>query len=253
MVIAAAALAGVAWVERRVPAPILDPALLRNRVFVFANVSFMMCMLALFAVSFLLPFYFEELQGYDTLRSGLLLTPLPLTLAAVAPLSGALADRVGSRWVAPLGLAIVCAGLLLLSGVTQASSIAYLILCLIVTGIGQGLFQSPNTRAIMGAAPPDELGVASGTLATFRVIGQSLSVAVAGAVFTSFGAAAAGAALAAGRETLSVEQVRALQQTFVTGLHAAFLVCAVLAAVGVVTALVRGKESGAPGPTASSS
>ena len=253
MVIAVAALAGVAWVERRVPAPILDPALLRNRVFVFANVSFMICMLALFAVSFLLPFYFEELQGYDTLRSGLLLTPLPLTLAAVAPLSGALADRVGSRWVAPLGLAIACAGLLLLSGLTQASSIAYLILCLIVTGIGQGLFQSPNTRTIMGAAPPDEQGVASGTLATFRVIGQSLSVAVAGAVFTSFGAAAAGAALAAGRETLSVEQVRALQQTFVTGLHAAFLVCAVLAAVGVVTALVRGKESGAPGPTASSS
>jgi hypothetical protein len=92
----------------------------------------------------------------------------------------------------------------------------------------------------MGAAPPDGQGVASGTLATFRVIGQSLSVVVAGAVFTSFGATAAGAALAAGRETLSVEQVRALQQTFVTGLHAAFVVCAVFAAVGVVTALVTG-------------
>jgi amino acid permease len=132
--------------------------------------------------------------------------------------------------------------LLLLSWLTQASSIAYLVLCLIVTGIGQGLFQSPNARAIMGAAPPDELGVASGILATGRVIGQSLSVAVAGAVFTSFGGAAAGAALAASRETLRVEQTRALQQTFVTGLHAAFVVCAVLAALGVVTALLRGAE-----------
>ena len=171
-------------VEQRVPAPVLDPDLLRNRVFVFANVSFMICMLALFAVSFLLPFYLEELRGFDTLRSGLLLTPLPLTLALVAPMSGALADRVGSRWLAPLGLAIACAGLLLLSGLTQASSIAYLVLCLIVTGIGQGLFQSPNARTIMGAAPPNELGVASGTLATGRVIGQSLSVAVTGAVIT---------------------------------------------------------------------
>jgi len=63
MGIAVAALAGAAWVERRVPAPVLDPALLRNRVFAFANVSFMICMLALFAVSFLLPFYLEELQG----------------------------------------------------------------------------------------------------------------------------------------------------------------------------------------------
>ncbi len=80
-------------------------------------------MLALFAVGFLLPFYFEELQGYSTLRSGLLLTPLPLTLAVVAPLSGSLADRVGSRWLAPLGLALASAGLLLLSGLAPASSV----------------------------------------------------------------------------------------------------------------------------------
>src|SRR5205807_2493404 len=243
MGIAAAALAGAAWVERRAPAPVLDPALLRNRVFVFANLSYMIDMLALFAVGFLLPFYFEELQGFDTLRSGLLLTPLSLTIGTVAPISGTLADRVGSRWIAPLGLAIVCVGLLLLSRLTQASSIAYLIGCLIVTGIGQGLFQSPNARAIMGAAPPEEQGVASGMLATGRVIGQGLSVAMAGAVFTGFGGAAAGAVLEAGRGTLSVEQARALQQTFVTGLHAAFVACAVLAAVGVVTALMRSKET----------
>jgi MFS family permease len=246
MAIGVAALAGAAWVERRVTAPILDPALLRNRVFVSANASFMMAMLALFAVGFLLPFYFEDLRGYDTLHSGLLLTPLSLTLAVVAPLSGTLADRVGSRWLSPLGLAIAGAGLLVLSGLTQNSSTGYLILGLIVTGIGQGLFQAPNTRAIMGAAPPDEQGVASGTLSTGRVIGQSLSVAVAGAIFTSFGAAAAGASLEAGRSTLNVGQMQALQQMFVAGLHAAFVVCAVLAAVGVVTALVRGKDNVAP-------
>ena len=69
---------------------------------------------------------------------------------------------------------------------------------------------------------------------------------MAGAVFTSSGGAAAGSALAAGRETLSVDHARALQQTFVTGLHAAFVVCAVLAALGVVTALLRGAEGGDP-------
>ncbi|MCI0672673.1 MAG: MFS transporter, partial [Myxococcaceae bacterium] len=207
-----------------------------------SNVSFIICMLALFAVGYLLPFYLEELRGHDTLHAGLLLTPLSLALAVVAPLSGALADRVGSRWLAPLGLAIACAGLLLLSRLTEASPVSYLVLGLIVTGIGQGLFQSPNTRTIMGAVPPDELGVASGGLATGRVIGQSLSVAVAGAVFTASGGAAAGAALAAGRETLSVEQLQALQQAFVTGLHAAFVVCAVFAAAGVVTALLQRNE-----------
>jgi MFS family permease len=116
MVIAGAALIGAVWVERRIPDPVLDSALLYNRVFASANVSLMMALLALFAVGFLLPFYFEELRGYDTLHSGLLLTPFSLTFAVVAPLAGRLADRVGSWWLAPVGLAIACAGLLLLSG-----------------------------------------------------------------------------------------------------------------------------------------
>jgi EmrB/QacA subfamily drug resistance transporter len=236
MVISAAALAGAAWVERRTPDPIVHPALLRNRVFAFANLSYMICMLALFAVGFLLPFYLEELEGYDTLRSGLLLTPYPLSLAVVAPLSGALADRKGSGWLAPVGLAIACAGLVMLSRLTRDSSITYLAASQAVTGIGLGLFQSPNVRTIMGAAPRDEQGVASGILATVRVVGQALSVAVAGAVFTSRGGASAGAALAAGRKSA------ALEQTFVSALRAALIVCAVIAAFGVITTLVRGKD-----------
>jgi EmrB/QacA subfamily drug resistance transporter len=236
------ALIAAVWIERHVPAPILDPVLLSNWIFVFATLSFMLAMLALFAVGFLLPFYLEELHGLDAVQAGLRLTPLPLALAVVAPMSGALADRIGSRWLSPLGLAIACGGLLLLSYLTAASTTGYLILCLIVTGIGQGIFQAPNTRTIMGAAPREEQGVASGVLATARVVGQSLSVAVAGAIFTTFGAAAAGATLAAYRQTLGAAQTRALQHTFVTGLHAAFVVCAVLAGLGVATALVRGDD-----------
>jgi hypothetical protein len=118
-------------------------------------------------------------------------------------------------------------------------------MCLIAAAVGQGLFMSPNARALMGAAPADQQGVASGALATTRVVGQSLSVAVAGAVFTSFGGAVAGVALEAGRGTLPVQQVQALQHTFVAGLHAAFVVCTAIAAAGVVTALVRGKERSA--------
>jgi EmrB/QacA subfamily drug resistance transporter len=243
ILIAVAALTGAVSVERRVSAPLLDPALFRQRVFASANVSLMMAMLAMFAVGFLFPFYLEDLRGYSTIQSGLLLTPFSLAFAVVAPLAGRLADRVGSAWLSPLGLAIACVGLLLLSGLTQASSTLFLIVGLIVAGVGQGLFMSPNTRALMGAAPAQEQGEASGILATTRVMGQSLSVAVAGAVFTSFGAAAAGATLEARRESLSVQQATALQHVFIAGLHAAFVTCAAIAAVGVLTALVRGKET----------
>jgi EmrB/QacA subfamily drug resistance transporter len=242
VVVGLAALIVVAPVERRVSAPLLDLALLRNRVFAAANVSFILCMLALFAVGFLLPFYFEELRGFDAQQAGLLLTPLSLTLAVVAPISGSLADRIGSRWLAPSGLAIACLGLLLLSQLTATSSTWDVIWRLAVTGIGQGLFQAPNTRTIMSAAPRNEQGVASGLLATGRVIGQSLSVALAGAVFATLGGAAAGSLLLNSRHSLSPARVSAEQQTFVGALHAAFVVCAAIAAAGIATSFIGGKR-----------
>jgi MFS family permease len=133
--------------------------------------------------------------------------------------------------------------LVLLSQLNAHSSIFDIIWRLVVIGIGQGLFQSPNTRALMGAAPPDEQGVASGLLSTSRVIGQALSVALAGTIFTAFGAAAAGVLLSSQGQSLSTSSVSALQNTFLAGFHAAFLVCAAFAAVGIFTSLVRGNES----------
>jgi EmrB/QacA subfamily drug resistance transporter len=229
-------------IERHAPAPILDLRLLRTRVFALANVSYTLCTLALTAVSYLLPFYFEQLRGFDAQQSGLLLTPLAVALAVVGPISGILADRAGSRLLAPMGLAIACLGLLLLSQLNATSSIGVIIGCLVVTGVGQGLFQCPSLRAIMGAAPRQKQGAASGILATGRVVGQSLSVALAGAVFAASGGAAAGNLLVTRGHTLSAAQVGTLQHAFVGGLHAAFVVCAAVAAIGVVTTLARGPE-----------
>jgi EmrB/QacA subfamily drug resistance transporter len=237
------ALIGVGFVERRVRAPLLDPRIFHSRVFTMSLVSFVLCMLALFAVGFLLPFYFEDLRGYDVERSGLFLTPLSATLAIVAPLSGIAADRFGSRWLAPVGLAIACLGLYLLSRLNAATPLLDLIGALVVTGLGQGMFQAPNTRTLMAAAPRHAQGVASGILATGRVLGQSLSVALAGAVFARLGGAAASDRLAAAGSDLPPAELRALQHTFTHALHTAFLVCAAVSAVGVLTALVRGEKA----------
>jgi EmrB/QacA subfamily drug resistance transporter len=97
------ALIAAAEVERRVRHPIIDLALLHNRVFASSLLSMTLAMLALFAVSFLLPFYLEALRGFSVATSGILLTPLPLTIAVVAPVSGRLADRIGSRGLAAGG------------------------------------------------------------------------------------------------------------------------------------------------------
>ena len=232
------------YVEAHVEHPIVNLGLVMNRVFAFANISFMLCMMALFAPGFLLPFYFEELRGFSTIQTGLMLTPLPLMLAIVAPLSGSLADRLGSRWLSPVGLAIVCFGLFLLSQINAQSSSWDIIWRLAVTGVGQGLFMSPNTRTMMGAAPRNAQGEASGLLATGRVIGQSMSVALTGTVFAALGGATAGTLLSSAQaQSLSLTNISGLQNTFVNSFHIALLVCAAFAALGIFTALARGNEA----------
>jgi EmrB/QacA subfamily drug resistance transporter len=241
LVLGVAMLGTGVYVESHVQHPIIHLRLLTNRVFAFANISFMLCMMALFAPGFLLPFYFEELRSFSTIQTGLMLTPLSLTMVVVAPLSGTLADRFGSRWLAPIGLAIACFGLFLLGQINAYSSNWDIIWRLVVIGIGQGIFMSPNTRTMMGAAPRDEQGEASGLLATGRVIGQSLSVALTGTVFAGLGAATAGTILSSSQvHRLSQASVANLQNTFVNGFHAALLVCAICAALGIFTAMARG-------------
>jgi EmrB/QacA subfamily drug resistance transporter len=231
-------------VERRAADPVLDLGLLRDRVFTSAGLSSLLSFLALFAVSFLLPFYLEQLRGFSAEEAGLLLTPLPVVIAVVAPISGSLADRIGTRGLAAGGLATACAGLLLLARLGADASPMDIAWRLGVAGIGQGLFQSPNNSALMGAAPREHQGIASGFLATLRVVGQSLSVAVAGAVFAAGGGNAAGQALAAAAHgaPLAPARVAALQQTFLGALHAAFTVCAAIAAAGIFASLVRGRR-----------
>jgi EmrB/QacA subfamily drug resistance transporter len=236
------ALVGLYIVEKRVSDPVIELSLLHNRVFLSANLSLILSFLALFAVSFMLPFYLIELRNFTTEQAGLLLTPLPLTIALIAPISGSLADRFGTRWLAAGGLSVACIGLLFISQLDAHSSLWDIVWRLVLTGSGQALFQSPNNSALMGAAPRAQQGSAAGFLATGRVVGQSLSVALAGAIFASLGGAAAGRALAT-NTNLSTAEIAVLQQTFSHSFQITFIVCASIAAIGIFTSLIRGKES----------
>jgi EmrB/QacA subfamily drug resistance transporter len=242
VVISVGALVAAVIHEQRTLAPLLDLTLFRNRVFASAVFSLVCAMLALFAVGFLLPFYFEELRGFSTQEAGLLLTPFSITIAVVGPVAGSLADRFGSRWLAPLGLALTVIGLLQLTRLSSTSSLPEMIVPLVINGVGQGLFLSPNSNSLLAATPPAEQGQASGVLATGRVVGQSLSVAVAGAVFANLGGAMAGMSLIGFRGRSAEPELVALQETFLSALHAAFLVCAGFAVLGFVATLLRGPE-----------
>jgi EmrB/QacA subfamily drug resistance transporter len=233
LAVAAVSLVAGVLIERRRVDPLVPIGSLVSRRLGLPLASFLFSILALFAVGFLLPFYFEELRGFTPFISGLLLTPYSLGLAFAAPISGRLADRGHARWLGTVGLGLAAAGFVLLAQVGVSTSLLEIVLWLAVSGIGQGLFLSPNTTAVMSAMPAAESGIASGLIATTRAVGQALSVAIAGAVFIGLGGAAAGAALVAGVPTGPTEV--ADQATFIAALRAALLVSGLMALAGAVT------------------
>lgn len=232
-------------VEQRVPQPMLELAVFRNRLFTAASVSSLLSFLALFAVTLLMPFYFLQVLGYAPSTAGLMLLPQPLAMSIVAPFSGALSDRIGSRILATAGLATACVGVLSLSMLDASSSYLDIVPRLVVTGVGIGLFGSPNNSALLSSLPPGKMGLASGMLATMRNLGMVLGTAVAGAIWTGRMAYYAEQLLASGNS--GPQAVAA--QSFVGGFQDALRVSAAVCLIGVFTSLVRGQAPAHPAPS----
>jgi EmrB/QacA subfamily drug resistance transporter len=230
-------LAGFIINELKVTQPIVDFGLFRNRLFSAAILSSFLCFLSLFTVVFLMPFYLEDLLALPPQQAGLLMTAVPLTIMVVAPVSGWLSDIFGSQVLSSVGMAVGCVGLFLLSYLTAQASTFDIIWPLVVTGLGQALFQPPNNNAIMSSVPTQRLGIASSFLSTVRVLGQSSSVALSGAIFTMLGGAQAGMALS----QKGIIHTPYMEAIFVHAFKVALLTCMVVAGIGVFTSLMRGQ------------
>jgi MFS family permease len=171
--------------EHRESDPMLDLGLFKNPRFAAGIASGMGSYLVMFGVLLLIPFYLERGRGLGVAQSGLELMVMPLAFGVVAPFAGRLADRVGARPLTVSGMALVALGLGT-AGVTRPGTPGLLAL-LAVVGVGLGLFTSPNNAAIMGAAPEQHAGMASGVLNMTRGFGTALGLALTGLVFTESG------------------------------------------------------------------
>ncbi|MCI0521743.1 MAG: MFS transporter [Chloroflexi bacterium] len=220
---ALALLAAFVWMETRVPAPVLDLSLFRNRAFSISIASAVLNYICVYSITFLLPFYLIQGRSLSASQAGLLLSAQPLVMALVAPVSGALSDRIGVRTPATLGMGILALGLFLLSRLGTASPLQSVALSLAVSGLGIAIFISPNNSALLGAAPQHRRGIASGLLATARNVGMVLGVGLAGAIFTtilSSSAAGLSESLFAGvRASLAVVSGVALLGMFISSIR----------------------------------
>jgi EmrB/QacA subfamily drug resistance transporter len=218
---AIASLAIFVWLELHVPSPMLDLGLLRKRAFASAAASAILNYVCIYSILFLMPFYLIQGRELDPSEAGLLLTAQPVVMAVVAPFSGTLSDRIGTRLPSTIGMLILGAGLVLLSRLGAESTSVAITVPLAVSGLGVGMFVSPNTSALMGAAPRHRQGIAAGVLATSRNVGMVLGVGLSGAIFTTVlgapvDAPGAGAAIpgAVGASFLAVALAAALGAFF---------------------------------------
>jgi MFS family permease len=235
MALLTAVAAGIAFfrIESKSRQPLLDLNLFRNLTFSFANVSALLNFMAQYVMVFITPFFLQGLLAYPPNRVGLIMTAFPLATMTMAPLSGSLSDRVGSRTPACIGAVICAVALLLMSRLSALSGPADVAWRLALFGIGTGLFQSPNHSAVMGSAPRSQLGVASGILGTMRNVGMVFGVAAGGAVLFAFAPAGI-------FQTAAIGPVEA--GAFSSALGYAYMTGAVMAALSALTSTVGGKK-----------
>ena len=215
--------------------PLFNMSLFKNRIFTASNAAAFFTYMAQFIMVFLAPFYLESLRAYSALLSGLLFLPMPLATMCFAPISGGLSDRYGSRYISAAGALIMSTGLLMLSFLDTETTFLYIIISMVMTGIGFGIFQTPNNSSIMGNVPPGYRGMASGTLATMRNTGMVMGVAVSGALFSFLQGKAINDFSKLGQTGILLKN-----NSFIYALHLTFLTAAGVALLAMTASYLKG-------------
>jgi EmrB/QacA subfamily drug resistance transporter len=168
------------YIENKVENPVLDLSIfLSNRRYTLFNISALINFSATYSLTFLLSMYLQYHKGLDAQAAGAILMASPIIQAIVSPVAGRLSDKIAPAKIASVGMAVTAVALAPLTIVSDASSIIYIIGCLLILGAGLALFSSPNTNAIMGSVDRSLLGVASSTVGTMRLLGQMFSQGIA--------------------------------------------------------------------------
>jgi EmrB/QacA subfamily drug resistance transporter len=243
LAIAAVLLPAFVVIERRVPAPMLDLSIFRNRLFAAATAAAFINGLSRFALMFVFVFYFQGPQGDDPITAGVKLAPLALGMLVASPLAGLWADRHGSRVLAAAGMLVSALGLSLMTTLQVHTPYWQSGLWLLIVGIGSGMFNSPNTAAMMGTVPAQRRGIAAGARTMLQNTGAVLSIAFVLAIIT---AAVPKNVLFQIFSGLTSGLSDAQLDPFISNMHVALWVLAATSVLGAVVSLLRPSHEGQP-------
>jgi EmrB/QacA subfamily drug resistance transporter len=185
LIVAAVLLPLFVLIETRQRAPMLDLSIFQNKLFAAASGAAFINGLSRFALMFIFVFYFQGPQGDTPIIAGIKLAPMAIAMLISSPLAGVVADRHGSRGLAAAGMVVTAVGLALMTTLQIDSPYWQSGLWLFIVGIGSGMFNSPNTAAMMGTVPAHRRGVAAGTRTMLQNTGAVISIAFVLAIVTS--------------------------------------------------------------------
>ena len=243
LIFAAVFLPAFVVIESRHKAPMLDLSIFRNRLFATASGAAFANGLSRFALMFLFVFYFQGVQGDSPILAGVKLAPLALGMLISSPAAGIWADRRGSRTLAVLGMLVTALGLALMTTLQRNTSYVWPGIYMFIVGVGSGMFNSPNTAAMMGTVAPHRRGIAAGARVLVQNTGAVISIAFVLAVVTSavpkhvlFGVFSGLA------KHISTEQL----SPFISNMHTALWCLCGVSLVGAAISAARPKDFRAP-------
>ena len=217
--------------ENRISNPVFDIRLiLRNRIFAFSGIAALINYSATSAIGFFISLYLQYLKGLDARTAGLIMISQPIAMTLLSPIAGKLSDKKNPGVIASAGMGITALGLILLCFIRETTPDYFIVLLLLLMGIGFGLFSSPNSNAIMSSVEKRHLGVASGVVGTMRMVGQMMSMGIAMMLLSLF----------IGKQTINPDTYPGLISAMRTG----FVIFSILSVLGIFASLARHEKPG---------
>ncbi|MEO6857015.1 MAG: MFS transporter [Solirubrobacteraceae bacterium] len=239
LILAAVLLPAFVLIESRHKAPMLDLGIFKQRLFATAAAAAFTNGLARFALMFVFVFYFQGVQGNSPILAGVKLAPLAVGMLIASPPAGIWADRRGSRMLAVLGMLVTAVGLALMTTLGRDTSYLWPGLYMFIVGIGSGMFNSPNTAAMMGSVAPHRRGIAAGARVLVQNTGAVMSIAFVLAIVT---AAVPKRVLFSVFSGLANHISTAQLNPFIANMHTALWCLAAVSLVGAAISAARPKD-----------
>lgn len=217
--------------ENKLSTPLLDMGLFNNGLFTLSVCCAFISFVTISCTNIIQPFYFESALKYSAQKAGLFMMAYPITLAVVAPTSGYLSDKIGSEILTFIGLIITSISMYLMSCLTTTTSVPVMLFYIMLTALGNGLFQSPNTSLIMSTVPRNKLGIAGGINAFMRNLGMVFGVSFSTTLLYNRMSSRIGYHV--------VNYIKGRDDVFIYGMHIVYLAASLICLIGVVMTALR--------------